>query len=30
LIRNKTASGRDKDRSDVKKLKAIAARKKGA
>ncbi|MGC4086646.1 MAG: hypothetical protein QM756_01880 [Polyangiaceae bacterium] len=30
LIRNKVASDRDKDRLDVKKLRAIAARKKGA
>jgi hypothetical protein len=30
LIRNKTDSNRDKDRLDVKRLQAIAARKKGA
>jgi hypothetical protein len=30
LIQNKTASGRDKDRVDVTKLKSIAARKRGA
>lgn len=30
LIRNKIASDRDKDRLDVKKLRAIAARRKGA
>lgn len=30
LLRNKTASDRDKDRLDVKKLRAIAARRKGA